>query len=105
MNLIHLKKGLLAAIAIASVATANASEEIAKKNACLACHAIDEKVVGPSFKDIAKKYKGKDGASEKVAENIVKGSTGVWGNIPMPAQAQLSASDVTALATWILTLK
>lgn len=95
----------LAFIFLAAVAAASpiqASEELARKNACTACHAADEKVVGPSFTDIARKYAGQEGAAGKVAEAIRKGGTGAWGSIPMPAQAQLSVDDARALASWIL---
>ena len=83
-------------------APAFASEDLARKNACLGCHAMSQKVVGPSFQDVALKYKGQTAAAGKLAESITKGGTGKWGPIAMPAQPQLSAADASTLATWIL---
>ncbi len=81
---------------------AHASEELAKKNNCLACHASEKKLVGPSYKDIAAKYKSDKGAVAKLAEKIKKGGSGVWGPVPMPPNAQVSDADAKALVTWIL---
>jgi cytochrome c len=93
------------ALFFSTVHVAHASEELAKKNGCLACHAVDEKVVGPSLKEIAKKYATQDGAGVKMAETIIKGGAGAWGNVPMPPQPQLSATDAKALAAWVLAIK
>lgn len=104
----HLKKCLIAGFtftAVGVVSPAHASEQIAKQNGCFGCHAIDEKVMGPSFKEVAKKYAGQEGAALKVAETIRKGGTGVWGKIPMPAQEHINADLAQSLATWVLATK
>jgi len=91
---------LLAALA----APAMANQELAQKKACMACHAIDKKVVGPAFLDIAKKYKGQKGIEAKLAEKVIKGG-GVWGTMAMPANAQVTPAEATQLVKWVLTLK
>lgn len=89
-----------AALLLSSPAFAN--KELAQKNACLACHAVDKKMVGPSYQDIAKKYGGQAGAAEQMAKSIKAGGSGKWGPVPMPAQAALSEADALTLANWIL---
>jgi cytochrome c len=83
---------------------AHANLELAQKNACLACHAVANKIVGPAYADVAKKYKGQKDAEATLISNIKKGGTGKWGAIPMPPQTNLSDADTKALAKWILTL-
>ncbi|MEX1166866.1 MAG: c-type cytochrome [Hydrogenophaga sp.] len=80
----------------------HASQELAQKNACLACHAMDKKLVGPALSDVAKKYAGQKDAEATLAASIKKGGSGKWGPIPMPAQAALSEADAKTLAKWIL---
>jgi cytochrome c len=100
------KLPLLCAAAIALAATpALANEELAKKNACTACHAIDKKIVGPAYKDVAAKYRGDKDAEAKLAEKVKKGSVGVWGQVPMPPNTQVKDEDVKTLVKWILSLK
>jgi cytochrome c len=100
------KLPLLCAAAIAFAATAAlANEELAKKNACTACHAIDKKIVGPAYKDVAAKYRGDKGAEAKLVEKVKKGSVGVWGQVPMPPNTQVKDEDVKTLVKWILSLK
>jgi cytochrome c len=95
---------LLAATAV--VATpALANEELAKKNACTACHAIDKKLVGPSYKDVAAKYRNDKGAEAKLAEKVKKGGSGVWGQVPMPPNASVKDEDIKTLVKWILSIK
>jgi cytochrome c len=84
---------------------ANAGEALAKKNTCFACHATETKVLGPSFKEIAKRYNGQERAAAKLAASIKAGGTGKWGDTPMPSQEQISPTDTLAIATWILTIK
>ena len=81
---------------------ARANLELAQKNACTACHAVDKKVVGPAYQDVAKKYAGQKDALTLVSESIRKGGSGKWGPVPMPAQPTLSDADVKTLATWVL---
>lgn len=80
-----------------------ADEALAKKDMCLNCHAIDKKLMGPSFKDIAAKYKGNKEAEKMLAESIAKGSKGKFGAIPMPPQPK-AEGDAAALAKWIMGL-
>ena len=94
---------LTAAAAIAVVAApAQASEELAKKHNCLACHMMDKKSVGPAYKEIAKKYKGQADAVAKLSEKVKKGGSGVWGPVPMPPSAAVPDADVKTLVEWVL---
>lgn len=79
--------------------------QLAKKNSCFACHAIDKKVVGPAWKDIAAKYRGDIGAEAKLSEKIAKGGSGVWGVMVMPPSPQVSEADRKILARFVLSLK
>lgn len=101
-----MKKLVLAAI-VAGVVTpaAFASADLAQKKNCLACHQTDKKLVGPSYKDVAAKYAKDKDAVAKLAEKIQKGGTGVWGQIPMPANPQVNADEAKTLATWVMTIK
>ena len=83
---------------------AQASEELAKKYNCLACHQTDKKLVGPAYQEVAAKYKGDKTAEAKLVEKVKKGGVGAWGQIPMPANAQVSDADVKALVKWILSM-
>jgi cytochrome c len=96
---------LLAAAAAIAATPALASEELAKKNACTACHAIDKKLVGPAYKEVAKKYKGDAKAEAMLAEKVKKGGVGNWGQVPMPPNANVKDEDVKTLVKWILSLK
>ena len=79
--------------------------QLAKKNNCFACHAVDKKVVGPSFKDVAAKYRGDAGAEARLMNKIAKGGSGVWGAMMMPASPQVSEADRKILARFVLSLK
>jgi cytochrome c len=81
------------------------AEAMMKKDGCAACHAIDKKIVGPAYVDVAAKYKGDKDALAKLSEKVKKGGTGVWGAIPMPPNVTVSDADIKDLVTWILTLK
>ena len=93
---------LLLAAALVISSPAFASKELAQKNACLACHAADKKLVGPPYLEVAKKYSGQKDAEAVLAKSIKAGGAGKWGPIPMPAQPALSDGDAQALAAWIL---
>ena len=93
-----------AGLMIAGGAMAADMPDLAKKNGCPACHSIDKKVVGPAWQDVANKYKGDGGAAAQLDTKIAKGGSGVWGAIPMPAQAKLSDADRKELITFILGL-
>ena len=94
---------LVAAVAVA--APAMADEALAKSKNCMSCHAIDKKLVGPSYKDVAKKYAGQKDAADKLAAKVIKGGSGVWGPVPMPANAQVNDADAKKLVAWILATK
>lgn len=79
-----------------------ANKELATKNNCMACHAVDKKVLGPAYQDVAKKYAGQRNAVANLVHSIKAGGSGKWGSIPMPAQAALSETDAKTLVTWIL---
>jgi cytochrome c len=101
-----MKRALLILAASTVVALpALADEALAKSKNCMACHAVDKKLVGPSYKDIAKKYAGDAAAADKLAAKIKQGGSGVWGAIPMPANPQVSDADAKKLATWALSIK
>lgn len=90
--------------AVAMVPAAMADEALAKKYSCMACHQVGKKVVGPAYKDVAKKYKGQADAVAKLSEKVKKGGSGVWGPIPMPPNATVPDADVQKLVKWILGL-
>jgi cytochrome c len=94
----------LTAIALIAFASTGAwaNADLAKKNNCLACHAVDKKLVGPAYQDVAKKYAGQADAEANLIKSIKAGGSGKWGPIPMPPQAQLSDADAKALAAWVL---
>ena len=91
----------LAAGAVQAVDAA-AAKALASKSACLACHAVDKKLVGPSYKDVAAKHKGQADALDKVAARIKSGGSGMYGPVPMPPQANLKDDELKLLAAWIL---
>ncbi|MFX1678050.1 c-type cytochrome [Mitsuaria sp. CC2] len=88
-----------------SATSAFASPELAQKKNCMACHAVDKKLVGPAYKDVAAKYASDKDAVKKLAEKIIKGGSGVWGPVPMPANTQVSPAEAETLAKWILSTK
>lgn len=97
-------KALIALLAVAAVSPAFASAELAGKKNCLACHATDKKLVGPSYKDVAAKYKGQKDAVAVLATKIQKGGVGVWGQVPMPAN-NVTPDEAKQLAAWVLSIK
>lgn len=101
-------KSLLSLIFAASALVAGpafANAELAQKKNCMACHAVDKKVVGPSYQDVAAKYAGQKDAVDKLAQKVIKGGAGVWGPVPMPANAAVSDAEAKQLVTWIMSLK
>lgn len=93
------------AAAIAVAFSVNASDELAKKHACFACHTVDKKMVGPSYRDVAAKYRTDKSAPAKLAGKVKNGSQGVWGTVPMPPNTTVPDADVNALVKWILSQK
>ena len=96
---------LSAVVTIAVVSPAMADEALAKAKNCMACHAVDKKVVGPAYKDVAKKYAGDAKAADMLAAKIIKGGAGVWGPVPMPANAQVNEAESKKLVAWVMSLK
>lgn len=96
---------LSAAVTLAVTSPAFADEALAKAKNCMACHAIDKKVVGPAYKDVAKKYAGDAKAADMLAAKVIKGGAGVWGPVPMPANAQVNEAESKKLVAWVLSLK
>lgn len=93
-----------AAAVLAAPAAAQANEALLKKHNCVACHQVDKKMVGPAYKDVAKKYKGQKDAAAKLAEKVKKGGQGVWGQVPMPPNVQVPDADIKAMVDYILSL-
>ncbi len=102
-----MKSLLILGTALAALVSspAFANPDLAQKKNCLACHAADKKVIGPSYKDVAAKYAGQKDAADKLAQKIMKGGSGVWGAVPMPANPQVSDAEAKQLAAWVLTVK
>jgi len=100
-----LRLSLLAVIASLCAAPAFANQELAQKKNCLACHQVDKKLVGPGFKEVAAKYAGDKTAADKLAQKIIKGGSGSFGAVPMPANPQVSEAEAKQLVTWIMGLK
>ena len=101
-----MKKIVLAlSLTVASAAPALADLALATSKNCMACHAVDKKLVGPSYKDVAAKYKADKAAVDKLAAKIIKGGSGVWGPIPMPANPQVNEAEAKKLAAWVLSAK
>jgi len=82
-----------------------AAEALMKKDGCAACHAVDKKIIGPSYQEVAAKYKGDAGATAKLIKKVKDGGSGVWGPVPMPPNTTTSDADIKNLVEWIMTLK
>ncbi len=101
-----MKRALFALIAAATVsAPVLADQALATAKNCMACHALDKKLVGPSYKDVAAKYASDKTAADKLATKIQKGGAGVWGPVPMPANPQVSEAEAKKLGAWVWTVK
>jgi cytochrome c len=96
---------LVAAVSLVAASPAFASADLAKAKNCLACHAPDKKLIGPSYKDVAAKYAKDKDAVTKLAQKIRAGGVGSWGQIPMPANPQVSAAEAETRATWVMATK
>ncbi|MEN7529813.1 MULTISPECIES: c-type cytochrome [unclassified Cupriavidus] len=103
-----MKQFVIAAALLVAGASAHAAvdaakaQEIANKNACMGCHQVDKKLVGPSYKDVAAKYKGDKGALAKLSAKVKGGGSGVWGPVPMPANPAISDADLKTVVEWVL---
>ena len=100
-----LPASLLIALTAVAAAPAFAQADLAQKKNCMACHAVDKKLVGPSYKDVAAKYATQKDAADKLAQKVIKGGSGAWGAVPMPANPQVSEAEAKQLVQWILTQK
>ena len=98
---------LMAVSALAAVSSGNAfaQADLAKAKNCMACHAVGNKLVGPAYKDVAAKYAGQKGAEDKLVQKVLKGGSGVWGPVPMPANPQVSEAEARTLVKWVLAQK
>jgi cytochrome c len=102
-----MKRSLLVCLALSALASnaALANADLAKAKNCMACHSVSSKVVGPAFKDVAAKYAGQKDAEDKLTRKVLKGGSGVWGAVPMPANAQVNEAEARTLVKWVLSLK
>jgi len=98
---------LCIAFAIGSIVSTNALADVKLATAknCMACHAVDKKLVGPAFKEVAARYGSQKGAEDALVQKVLKGSTGVWGGMPMPANVGVNEKEAKALVQWILQQK
>lgn len=94
-----------ALLMMSGMASAADGQALAQKNACMSCHSVDKKIVGPAFKDVSKKYAGDKTAAGKLTAKVKAGGKGVWGEIPMPPNPQVKPDDLNAIVAWVLTLK
>lgn len=102
-----MNRSLVLGLALTAFVSANAmaNADLAKSKNCMACHAVGNKVVGPAFKDVAAKYAGQKDAEKNLVNSVMKGSSGHWGAIPMPANTQVSDAEAHTLVKWVLSLK
>ena len=102
-----MKRSLLLCLAAGALVSnfAVANPELARAKNCMTCHSIDHKVVGPAYKAVAAKYAGQKGAEDKLVQKVMKGGSGVWGPVPMPANTQVNEAEARTLVKWVLSLK
>lgn len=105
MKYLILASAILVTSTIFGSGTAMANADLAKAKNCMACHSVANKVVGPAYKDVAKKYVGDKTAEDKLVAKILKGGSGVWGAIPMPANPQVSEAEARVLVKWVMASK
>jgi len=95
----------VSAALFASAGNALASEALAKKYNCLTCHAVDKKLIGPAYKEVAAKYKGDAGAEARLIAKVKNGGSGAWGQVPMPPNPSVPDADIKILMKWVLSAK
>nr|WP_314543235.1 c-type cytochrome [uncultured Massilia sp.] len=102
-----MKRSLMLFVAASALlsGSAFAQADLAKAKNCMACHAVANKLVGPAYKDVAAKYAGQKGAEDKLVQKVIKGGSGVWGPVPMPANPQVSEAEARSLVKWVLSQK
>ena len=96
---------IAASAALLMSGAASADQALAQKNACMSCHGVDKKIVGPAFKEVAKKYAGDKAAHDTLVAKVKTGGKGVWGQIPMPPSPQVKPEDASKIIDWVLSLK
>lgn len=104
MKAVYVAMMAAAGIVMAGQAYADEGADLAKAKNCMSCHAIDKKLVGPSYKDVAAKYKGDKGAVDKLAAKVKAGGKGAWGEIPMPPN-NVTEDEAKKLVAWVLSQK
>jgi cytochrome c len=102
-----MKRSLMMLMAVSALVSTSAfaQADLAKAKNCMASHAIGTKLVGPAYKDVAAKYAGQKGAEDKLVQKVMKGGSGVWGPVPMPANPQVSEAEARSLVKWVLSQK
>jgi cytochrome c len=102
-----MKRSLMMLMAVSALVSTSAfaQADLAKAKNCLACHAVSTKLVGPAYKDVAAKYAGQKGAEDKLVQKVMKGGSGVWGPVPMPANPQVTEAEARSLVKWVLAQK
>lgn len=95
----------LCATAVFSAAPVWADQALAASKNCMSCHAVDKKLLGPAYKDVADKYRGDKSAADKLAAKVMNGGSGVWGVLVMPANKQVSEAEAKKLVAWVLSQK
>jgi cytochrome c len=102
-----MKRSLMVMMAVSALVSGSAfaQADLAKAKNCMACHAVENKLVGPAYKDVAAKYAGQKGAEDKLVQKVLKGGSGVWGPVPMPANPQVSEAEARSLVKWVLAQK
>ncbi len=96
---------LCGVLSVLASSSAFAQADLAKAKNCMACHAAATKLVGPAYKDVAAKYAGQKGAEDKLVAKVMKGGSGAWGPVPMPANPQVSEAEARSLVKWVLATK
>ena len=105
MKASFLMLGLAAMVVGSSAMAADAAADLAKAKNCMTCHAVATKLVGPAYKDVAAKYAGQKDAEAKLVAKVLKGGSGAWGAVPMPANTQVSEPEAHTLVKWVLSQK
>ena len=104
-----MKRSLMLCMVLSALASTGAmaqnAVDLAKAKNCMACHAVATKLVGPAYKDVAAKYAGQKDAEDKLVQKVMKGGSGVWGAVPMPANPQVSEAEARTLVKWVLSQK
>jgi cytochrome c len=105
----NMKRSLTLIAALSALASTSAFAQdaaaLAKSKNCMACHAVNSKLVGPAYKDVAAKYAGQTGVEDKLVQKVIKGGSGVWGPVPMPANPQVNEAEARTLVKWVLSQK